>query len=96
MRSNTKLIPASTFTVTAPERPTLESDMLACVHCGSHFPINASSGKTRGFCTRCNGPVCGPGCVECVPYEQWLENREQGKPDNHRPVKVSLGGIVLP
>ena len=95
-RTNTKLSPASTITITDPEGPTIEADLVACVHCGCHFPIKPGSGKTRGFCGRCNGPVCGPACAACVPIERWLENREQGKPDDYRPVRVSLGGIVLP
>jgi hypothetical protein len=76
----------------------LEADTLQCVHCGGHFPVRPGSGKIRGFCTRCNGPVCGPGCKECVPTEQYLENMEAGiiNPDSHRPAKISTHGLILP
>ena len=96
MRTNTRLYPASTIEITNHDGPTVESDLVQCVHCGGHFPIKIGSGKTRGFCTLCNGPVCGPSCANCVPLEKWLENREQGKPDDHKPTKVSMSGIILP
>lgn len=76
MRTNTKLIPASTIITTNLEGRVHEADMLQCVHCGSHFPVKVGSGITRGFCCRCNGPVCGQSCAECAPFEKWLENRE--------------------
>jgi len=96
MRTNTKLLPASTIEITTPDGHAIELDCVQCVHCGTHFPIAPGSGKIRGFCGRCNGPVCGPRCAECVPIEQWLENREQGRPDDHRPVRVSMGGVSCP
>ena len=96
MRTNTRLYPASTLSITNPDGPTVESDLVQCVHCGLHFPVRIGSGKTRGFCTLCNGPVCGQACAECVPLEQWIENRETQMPDDHKPVRVSRGGIVLP
>jgi len=76
MRDNTRLIPASVLITTDRDGKVHEADMLQCVHCGGHFPIKAGSGITRGFCTRCNGPVCGRACAECVPLEKWLEQRE--------------------
>lgn len=42
--------------------------------------------KMRGWCSRCNGPVCGPACAECVPQERLLENMEQGLPLDFRPI----------
>ena len=96
LRTNTKLSPASTITITDPDGPTIEVDLLQCGHCGCHYPVKVGSGITRGTCTQCR-PICGPRCAgKCVPIERWLENREQGKPDDHRPVRVSRGGIVLP
>ena len=50
---------------------------LQCVHCGSHFISRKGSGKIRGWCTRCNGPVCGPSCAVCTPFEKKLEMMEQ-------------------
>lgn len=95
MKTNSRLYPASSARIITPDSST-EIDMLQCVHCGGHFELRPGSGKVRGFCMRCNGPVCGPQCAECVPFEQFLENREAGKPDNHRPVRVSLSGLILP
>ena len=47
-----------------------------CVHCGGHWIPVQFSGRVRGFCMLCKGPICGPGCQECVPYERQLEIRE--------------------
>lgn len=47
-----------------------------CVHCGCHFPIRPGSGKVRGYCMKCAGPICGAKCVECVPYELQIERLE--------------------
>ncbi len=52
--------------------------------------VMEQQGKTvRGFCLRCNGPICGPNCVECVPEEQLLENLEHGREMSFRPVVSS-------
>ena len=54
-----------------------------------------AAGKTlRGFCTRCCGPVCGPGCAECVPVEQYLENLEKGREENFRPLIVGIPNVL--
>ena len=45
----------------------------------------------RGWCGRCAGYFCGPGCEACVPVEQYLENLEKGLPPDHRPVTVYVG-----
>lgn len=74
------------------DKPLLELKMLKCVHCGGSFPCQPGSGKIRGFCTRCNGPVCGPGCAECVPEEAMLEIIE-GTRD---PTAVSVGNLWIP
>ena len=68
------------------DRPIQEIPTLQCVHCGGHFPVQPGSGKVRGFCMRCRGPVCGPKCAECVPTEQLLENIEHGRPLDFRPI----------
>lgn len=68
------------------DKPILEIGTVQCVHCGCHYPVRPGSGKIRGFCMRCNGPICGPGCAECVPTEQMLENIEKGRPLNYRPI----------
>lgn len=68
------------------DKPLLELGCLQCVHCGGQFPIKPGSGAIRGFCMNCSGPICGPGCAECIPTEQLLENYEQGRPENYRPI----------
>lgn len=70
------------------DKPILEVKTLQCVHCGGHFPHQPGSGKTRGFCMRCSGPVCGPGCQECIPWEAQLEIME----GTRKPTSVSVGG----
>lgn len=83
---------AGTLTIIDPgaDRPLATVATVQCVHCGGHFAPRPGSGQVRGFCTRCNGPVCGPGCRECVPYRQQLENMEAGRPTNFRPVFVNV------
>lgn len=54
------------------------ADTLQCVHCNAHWIVRTGSGITRGFCTRCMGPVCGPRCATCRPFERWLESVERG------------------
>ena len=61
-----------------------------CVHCGDHFVSVRGSGATRGWCTRCNGIVCGPKCAACVPFEQQLLAME-GKLDlDALPITVAV------
>lgn len=84
------------FVVSDPgaDKPLLEQRTVQCVHCGGHYHPSPGSGRVRGFCANCNGPVCGPGCAACVPLEQLLENYEKGRPLDFRPVVVpaSLAG----
>lgn len=63
-----------------------------CVHCGGQFVPTPGSGKIRGFCHNCDGFVCGPACMQCVPVEQYLENLEAGRDPLFRPVIVPTGG----
>ncbi len=78
------------------DRPLLSIGTTACVHCGGHFstprfgasPADKGSRVGRGFCQKCNGYICGPGCLECVPEEQMLENMENGKPLDYYPIIV--------
>lgn len=84
------------------DRPLAEIPTLQCVHCGGHFPVQPGSGRIRGFCGRCKGPVCGPGCAECVPVELQLDNLEQSRRRNARQVLVAAarapatGRLILP
>lgn len=83
----------------------VEYETVQCVHCGMHFPLMPGSGKIRGYCMRCAGPVCSPACAECVPTEVLLEHLEGGPAPSQRAVSVSVsaapprqseGGILLP
>jgi len=77
------------------DRPLAELPTLQCVHCGRHFHLRPGSGRVRGYCARCNGPICGPGCAECVPAEQQIENLEAGRPLHFRPVRVAVQRFPL-
>ena len=87
---NTRQAGLATYVDPGSDKPFLEIGTLQCCHCGGHWLPIPGSGKVRGFCQRCNGFVCGPGCAECVPMEQYLENMEKGvpEPDKYRPIIV--------
>ena len=55
-----------------------EKDTMQCVHCGAHWMVEPGSGNKRGWCKRCNGPICGSlTCLECVPFEKFLDAIEK-------------------
>jgi hypothetical protein len=54
------------------------ADTVQCVHCGRHWVAVKGSGKVRGWCFKCNGPFCGPGCTDCYPMEKRLTDYEKG------------------
>lgn len=70
------------------DKPLRREGTHQCVHCGCHFEMVRGSGSIHGFCGRCNGFICGPRCIECVPLEQWLEIQE----GTRNPTAVSVGG----
>ncbi len=72
------------------DKPLLEVPTVSCVHCGGHWVPKPGSGRVRGWCMNCAGPVCGPGCAACVPTEVLLENLEKGRPLDFRPVVVPV------
>lgn len=77
--------------------PVVEQPTMQCCHCGGHWVYRPGSGNIRGFCTRCNGPVCGPACAgKCRPVEQLLENIEAGRPDDFTPTMVNVPKLWLP
>lgn len=57
--------------------------LYSCCHC--QFTWEAETGSlggklAGGFCGKCVGYICKkPECLECIPYEQRLENIEAGK-----------------
>ena len=76
-----------TFINPSKDKPLLELKTIQCVHCGGHFsPVKNNGYPKGGFCWRCNGPICGPNCLECIPEDLYLENIEKGRPDNYRPI----------
>lgn len=73
------------------DAPLQEQATVQCVHCGGHWVPHPRSGTTRGFCMRCNGFICGPGCADkCVPVEQYLENLEKNRPDDFYPTQIAV------
>jgi hypothetical protein len=79
---------AGYITVSDPgaDKPIFTAMTLQCVHCGGHWFPEPGSGKVRGLCYACNGPICGPGCAKCVPTEVLLENYEKGRDLDYRPI----------
>jgi hypothetical protein len=56
------------------------ADTMKCVHCGHQWIPIKGSGRTRGFCTKCNGVTCGsPECMPCYPFEQRLDDYERNR-----------------
>lgn len=94
MRQFTVLKPSGYAVITESDGSIVEADTLQCVHCGGHWQIQPGSGRIRGFCFKCNGPVCGPKCKECIPHEQWLENIEMGNAANFKPI-ISPGFSIV-
>ena len=76
--------------------PETRQPTLQCVHCGCHWVASPGSGRVRGYCMNCNGPVCGPGCSKCVPMEQMLENIEQGRALDFKPIRTNVPGLWVP
>jgi len=70
------------------DKPLAEVKTVKCVHCGGQFQFGPGYTKDRGWCGRCNGPICGAGCLECVPEEAMLEIME----GTRNPTAVSAGG----
>lgn len=96
MREGTRLRPNGYGIMTGPNG-IIEADTLQCVHCACHWQVKPGSGKIRGFCMRCNGPICGPKCSKkCVPAEQQLENIETGKPLDFVPVRSAVPKLWIP
>lgn len=56
------------------------ADTIQCVHCSAHWIPISGSGRQRGWCLHCKGPLCGQSlCMgSCIPLERRLEGWEQG------------------
>lgn len=86
----TTLRPHGWLYTVGPSGEQSEHETHQCVHCGGHFVMVRGSGKLRGYCSRCDGLVCGPGCADCVPVEVLLENIEKGRPPGERKLVVPV------
>lgn len=69
---------------------------IQCVHCGCHWIPVQGSGRRRGFCMICNGPLCGAQrCIEtCLPWQKKLDIDEN--PALATQVSVSLANLRIP
>lgn len=76
------------------DKPVLEVKTLQCCHCGGHWVPQPGSGRVRGWCMLCSGPICGPGCAKCVPTDLYLTNIEKGRPADFRPIVGRIEGNV--
>lgn len=55
------------------------ADTVRCVHCSHNWIPIKGSGITRGWCTNCNGPLCGSHeCFECKDFRKKLDEYEKG------------------
>ena len=77
--------------------PVTVLDTFKCVHCQRHWVHTKATAKMRRHCPNCDGWTCGHGdCLQCVHWEQRLENLEAGRPELHKPVRVSFADLVPP
>jgi hypothetical protein len=60
-----------------PDGPPIERDTMQCQHCMKHFAVEPGSGRHRGWCTKCSGPLCGAAtCMaNCVPFLKKVEGK---------------------
>jgi hypothetical protein len=58
--------------IVRPEGPPIEADTMQCAHCMKHWVVVPGSGRKRGWCLKCNAPLCGAEkCMTtCVPFEK--------------------------
>jgi hypothetical protein len=69
---------ANGYTVSTGKLGVVEHDTLMCCHCGQHWQYRPGSGITRGWCSQCMGPICGPKCQEHFPLEKRFDLYEKG------------------
>ena len=60
---------------------TIHQEFVSCCHCSRIWRWQRNSGRLRGWCGRCMGITCGPGCPmgqSCIPREKVIEMLEAG------------------
>ncbi len=68
---------------------------LKCAHCSAHFLNVKIPGRERGWCARCNAPVCPKkACDNCTPFERVLEAMEKHLPLDQLPIRVAVHGLL--
>lgn len=62
--------PDGAFWMTEASGAISEADLLQCRHCQMTWRYVLGSGRKRGWCRHCNGPLCGkPSCMAaCLPF----------------------------
>lgn len=57
----------------------IEHDLMQCVHCQATWRYQPGSGRKRGWCRKCDGPLCGkPACFQsCTPIEMLMEQADK-------------------
>jgi len=79
-RNATAAKPAGVVVTATASGRVVEADTLQCVHCGMHWIVEPGSGRRRGWCTKCNGPLCHSKelcTVMCYPLEKRLDDVEK-------------------
>ena len=69
---------AGSVTVTEDGAVTFEGETLRCTHCQAQWILRPGSGIERGWCFRCQGPLCGKDAcaARCRHWERELEEIE--------------------
>ena len=72
--------PSGYFTAYDGRGNKIEGETRMCAHCQFKWQYIPGSGKRRGFCSRCNGMLCGKDlCMRyCIPYMDKIEAMEKG------------------
>jgi hypothetical protein len=79
--------------------PEIVTDIITCGHCDYSWLFIPGSGRRRAFCMTCGRMLCGrPFCelLSCTCQEQRLENMENGRPFDFKPITISTAGLIVP
>ncbi len=73
--------PSGYSVLSHPDGSKKEMEKRQCAHCQFSWIYRPGSGVRRGYCSRCNGLLCGkPQCMEyCIPYINKIEGMEKGQ-----------------